>query len=256
MIFQSFKNLLLTFMEFMTVTISEILSSRSIHTLIEPEDMGADDNQILSVIKNALQQPPSMHDITIKLESDLHKYLISSGYEPEDKNKLIKLVFQANDAEITAKASVYPKIIQLHIGCSKKPFPITDEGKQHLLSLLSEIMAQMCQLSGHKATFQKIPLWMITHYHYGQDSSISYNGERFEMTVAKATGEFSRIYDKEINGHQIIRIEEIKTPKCTVEEILHSPSDIPLIMIPSGKCRTLLSNSRVKLSGIVGHGKA
>jgi hypothetical protein len=207
-------------MEFMTVKIPEVLSSRSIHTMIEPEDMGVDDNRILSVIKNALQQPPSMHDITIKLESDLHKHLIHFGYEPKDTNKLIKLAFQTNDAEITVKASVYPKIVQLHIGCSKKPFPITDEGKQHLLTLLGEIMAQMCRLSGHKATFQKIPLWMITHYHYGQDSLISYNGERFEMTVAKATGEFSRIYDKEINGHQIIRIEEIRTPKYTVEEML------------------------------------
>jgi len=251
MILLGFKNLFSMIIQFMTLKRCKFPLLKSFRTRIESKDTGVDNNKILSIIKNALKQPPSLHDITIKLDSDLHHYLISLGYNPKTANKLVQLDLQTNDDETTVKASVYPKIIQIHIACSNKPFPITDEGKQRLLSLLGQILAQMCQLSEHKAKFQKISLWVITHYHHGQDSLISYNGAKFEMTMEKATENFSRVYDKEIDGQRIIRIEEIMTPKCTVEEIFQYDD-----LVPSSKYWTLQSSLFLKSSEIVGHAKA
>ena len=58
---------------------------------------------------------------------------------------------------------------------------------------------------------------MLTHYHYGKDGKMEYDGEKFHITARDALGEFIRAYSKTLlDGSTIVRIEKIKTKRITV----------------------------------------
>lgn len=180
--------------------------------------MGVD---LIKYIREADAQVSAIHDIKIKIESDLHKYLIEGGQVRNEKNKGIKFQIPTNNKNITANALVYPNTIQIDIGCSMSAFAEDDKGKKQFASLLNLIWQKLCQYSDHLAKVQEPQDWLLTHYHYGRDGSMEYNGEKFHITTRDAIGDFVRAYSKTmLDGGTIVRIEKIATPKITVGEFL------------------------------------
>jgi len=180
--------------------------------------MGGD---LIKYIQDANQVDPGIHDIKIKLESNIQDYLIRNGCSIDGRNKGILLEMITEDPCIKVKILAYPNTVQIDIGCSFKPYSYDPAGAQKLAHLLFAINRFLCSISGHRATIQEVAEWLMTHYHYGQDGKLAYDGEKFHITCEDALGEFVRAYDKTlIDGRRIIRLEKICAPKTTVKEEL------------------------------------
>lgn len=175
---------------------------------------------LLQLIQDAKKSVRAIHDIKIDFNSNLHDSLRTKGYQVHNTNKLILVPIVTNDPNLTIKASVYPKSVQLDIGCSSSPISYNMAGASKLADILDFVHNYLCSISGHKAEIPRIGTWMITHYHHNKDSKNTYDGERFHITCEEALGSFTRIYDKEINGSRVIRLEEIKTPRIAVADEL------------------------------------
>ena len=180
--------------------------------------MGVD---LIKYITDADAQVAGAHDIKIKLKSNLHRHLTNKGLSINKNNLGIKLSIPTENSNITVNALVYPKIIQLDIGCTKETYSDDDTGRRQLASLLGYIWKYLCEYSGHQADIPAPQEWILTHYHYGKDGKMEYDGEKFHITAFNALGEFIRAYSKRrLDGSTIVRIEEVRTQKITIGAFL------------------------------------
>ena len=62
--------------------------------------------------------------------------------------------------------------------------------------------------------------WIVTMWHIGWDSLVTYRGEMFEITWEDALGVFNRIYSKDFKSKKkvLIRKETQEYPKKTLGE--------------------------------------
>ncbi len=56
-------------------------------------------------------------------------------------------------------------------------------------------------------------------WHFGRDASVEYTGERFCISVEKLQDVLTRIYVKDVNGKNKIRIERQEYPKTLIYAI-------------------------------------
>ena len=86
-------------------------------------------------------QPPKIHDIKLMFHSNLHNALLKLNYVPESSNKRIPLEIPTFNNNIIIKIQVYPKTIQIDIGCTYKPFVYDISVVIHL----THILGRVCQ---------------------------------------------------------------------------------------------------------------
>lgn len=186
--------------------------------------MGVD---LIKHIVEAANAMPTMHDIKIQIENtDLHQHLEKQGFPQHNKNKGIKLQMSSSDINSTVRILVYPKTIQIDIGCTDEPFSLLPAGAVRLAKLLDQIHHFLCKESLHQAEIPEIGKWWITHQHRGHDSKISYDGEKFHILCENVLGMITRAYSKDSkNGTRFIRVEEIRTERIRVAELLNLMRD-------------------------------
>ena len=186
--------------------------------------MGVD---LIDRIIEATKEQLSVHNIKIQIENtDLHHHLEKQGFPQHNKNKGIKLQMSSTDINSTVRMLVYPKVIQIDIGCTDTPFSFLPAGAVRLTKLLDQMLNFLCKESLHKAEIPEIGKWLITHQHRGHDSKISYDGEKFHILCEDALGIVTRAYSKDgKNGTRFIRVEEIRTERIRVAELLNLMRD-------------------------------
>jgi len=196
-----------------------VVSFKNTSKNIRREGMGVD---LIKYIVDAANTIPSMHDMKIHLQSDLHKYLVAQGYPTHAKNKSIKLEMKTDSQNITVKALVYPRTVHIDIGCTNEPFPLLPAGGIKLASLLNKIKQFLCEQSSHKAEISEIGQWEMTRHDRGQDGKITYDGKKFHITIENVIGGFAQIYSKEkLDGSLITRIEQVRTEKIKINDLLN-----------------------------------
>ena len=110
---------------------------------------------MLSLLENLKEQQPAIHDLKFSIESNIHQYL-KENYPVNQNNNGIKLQVPSFDKNILIKAMIYPKNIQLDIGCSYKPFIYDLSGTLNLCSIFrsnfvlsTHNFSSECQNSSH-----------------------------------------------------------------------------------------------------------
>ena len=183
---------------------------------------------LIKHIVDAANAMPTMHDIKIQIENtDLHQHLEKQGFPQHNKNKGIKLQMSSSDINSTVRIQVYPKTIQIDIGCTDTPFPLLPAGAVRLANLLDQVHHFLCKESLHQAEIPEIGKWLLTHQHRAHDGKISYDGEKFHILCESALGTVTRAYSKESkNGTNFIRVEEIRTERIRVNELLNLMRDL------------------------------
>ena len=186
--------------------------------------MGVD---LIDRIIEATKEQPSMHNIKMQIENtDLHQHLEEQGFPQHNKNKGIKLQMSSSDINSIVRIQVYPKTIQIDIGCTDDPFPLLPAGAVRLAKLLDQTHHLLCKESLHKAEIPEIGKWLITHQHRGHDGKISYDGEKFHILCENALGMVTRAYSKGgKNGTSFVRVEEIRTERIRVADLLNLMRD-------------------------------
>lgn len=178
--------------------------------------MGEDTIYLLQKLRD---QPPKIHDLKFKFQSDLHHILKEKGCSVNTHNHSIKLNIPSFDDNITAKLLIYPKTVQLDIGCTFKPFVYDIPGLTHLTWFLGRICGYIDAITNFKAEYPPSPKWIITHYHFGKDGTEVYTGQLFHRTYEEFSSGLVRFYSKTMpDGKVIPRIEQIVTPKISLDQ--------------------------------------
>ncbi len=183
---------------------------------LQPMRVGDD---MMGILQNLKEQPAKIHDIKIKFKSDLHYHLLKKGYRANPNNLGILLKIDSFHNDITVKVLVYPKTVQIDIGCTFMPLIWDMSGAFYLLTLVGRIQQYLHTLTDNEA---KLPLpssWIITHYHFGKDGTESLSGQSFHRTIEEVAGGMIRFYSKEMKDKKrIARIEQVKTPNATINQ--------------------------------------
>lgn len=188
-----------------------------------PEGMGAD---LIKHILDAEKATPALHDIKIKLSSNLHSYLVEQGYVPHKNNKMIQLEMK-NTYYTTVKFIVYPETILIDIGCSDEPITYLPAGATRLASLLAEAHYFLCAQSSHKAKIDEIEKWELIHHHKNKDGKMTYEGDTFHIILEDALGGVTRAYSKHFSdGSTFVRIEEIRREKMPITKLLENMRNV------------------------------
>ncbi len=204
-----------------------IHNSLTIHKRL-PEDlsnggMGAD---LIKHILDAEKATAALHDIKIKLSSNLHSYLVAQGYAPHKNNKMIQLEM-TNSAYTTVKFIVYPETILIDIGCSEEPITYLPAGATRLASLLAEVHYFLCAQSSHRAKIDEIGKWELIHHHKNKDGKLTYQGKGFHIVLEDALGGVIRAYSKHFSdGSIFVRIEEIRREKMPITKLLENMRNV------------------------------
>ena len=137
--------------------------------------------ELMEILRMLKDQPPMIHDIKIQVEVQIHEKLVEKGCSVNPKNHCVVISdIPVSDNNLIVRALVYPKLVQIDVGCSFKPL-VYDYGS--LLSLheyLKEVSIYLTCLSGIQLKLVKD--WIITHYHFNIDGSHEINGRDFHLT--------------------------------------------------------------------------
>jgi hypothetical protein len=178
--------------------------------------MGGEVFHLLNKLKDQL---PKIHDLKLKFTSDLHNLLCNRGCSVDPNNKSIKINVPSFDNNITVKFLVYPKTVQVDIGCTFKPFVYDIPGVLHLTFVLGRVCGHIDTITNYEAKFPPVGEWIVTHYHFGKDGTEQYSGQMFHYSWDDVSTGLVRFYSKSMSDGQIIpRIEQIVTPKISLEQ--------------------------------------
>jgi len=172
------------------------------------------------------QEEPKIHDIKVKVENnELHHILVSQGATVDDHNHSIKINFDSNDNNVTTKILVYPKTIQIDIGCTYKPLVYDVKTFFYLHEHLSKISYHLFTLSG--VSLPPADEWIFTHYHMNKDGSVAWNGQSFHFTVEEVGSGMIRFYSKKMqDGTVIPRLEQIQTPQNSLDQEMKKAMEV------------------------------
>ena len=181
---------------------------------------------LIKHILDADKATPALHDIKIKLSSNLHSFLVEQGYAPHKHNKMIQLEMR-NTYYTTVKFIVYPETILIDIGCSEEPITYLPAGATRLASLLAEAHHFLCVQSSHKANIDEIEKWQLIHHHKNKDGKLTYEGKGFHIILEDALGGVTRAYNKCFSdGSTFVRIEEIRREKIPITKFLENMRNV------------------------------
>jgi len=172
------------------------------------------------ILRNVAGQQKMIHDIKVKFESDsLHKGLQKVNYTPDTSNQRISVVFPSPDNNLVTKISVYPKTIQIDIGCTFKPIVFDHSGLFYLLEHLAKVSNHLSLSTG--VTLPPVHKWKITHQHLNKDGTVELSGQSFHITIEEFAGGLIRLYSKDMpDGSTIPRAEMIQTPKKPLGDMI------------------------------------
>ena len=174
-----------------------------------------------TILKDCKDQPPMIHDIRFKIESNLHEKLLLKGLTPNINNHSITLNnIPSPDSSLNFKLLVYPKHVQLIIGCSLNPIIDDTPGIQNLIFNLGQYITTLKLFVDDTFSIQPISKWMVTHSHCNKDGSIELSGQSFHCTFTDYAGVLYRIYTKKFPDGNRERVEKVDTEKLSLEQMV------------------------------------
>lgn len=175
---------------------------------------------MFEILQSLREQPAKIHDIKIMFKSsNLHEILLQNGAKQHSNNKGIQIKIPTYHQNMIIKCMIYPKTIQIDIGCSYRPIVYDISGVTFLSSILGEVFLYLKISSSPESDIPEVNSWKITHYHFGKDGRESYSGGRFHHTFEEVTEGLVRFYSKIMpDGITIPRFEQIQTPHNTLEK--------------------------------------
>ncbi len=166
-------------------------------------------------------QPVTIHDIRYQFKNDtLHAALKNKGYAASTSNNLIRLDYPISKEYVTVKILIYPKTIQVIIGCTYRPIIYDSYSAYGQLAMLGEIMGYLKAISEIN-NMTPVTEWIFNGGHFAKDSPIEYNGKSIHEKVDDMINGFIRFYSKEYPDKNVRpRLEYGLSPKIKVEQMV------------------------------------
>jgi len=184
---------------------------------------GVDTTQLEKILLNCKNQPPCIHDIRFKIESDLHEKLLQKGITPNKHNNSILItndLIPSPDSTLNIKLIVYPKHTQLIVGCSTKPIIYNASSIQDLVFNLGRYMELLRSFVNDLFVIRPVSKWITTGFHLNKDGSFELQDSSFHYYFEDVANCLTRIYSKHFSGGKIKpRLEQTLTMNKPFEEL-------------------------------------
>ena len=183
---------------------------------------GVDTSQLEKILLNCKNSPPCIHDIRFKIESNLHEKLLQKGLTPNKHNNCILItndLIPSPDPTLNIELIVYPKHIQLIIGCSTKPIIYNHSSMQDLIFNLGRYIEHLRSFVNDLFVIQPISKWITTAYHLNRDGSFELQDSNFHYYFEDVSNMLTRIYSKQLDGKIKCRVERTLTVNKPLGEL-------------------------------------
>ena len=184
---------------------------------------GVDTSQLEKILLNCKNQPPCIHDIRFKILSNLHSKLLLKGLTPNVNNNSITIddsLIPSPDSSIDVKLLVYPKHVQLIIGCSFRPIIFDNPSIQNLIFNLGRYVEMLRLFVHDDFSITPVSKWVATGYHLNKDGSFELQDSNFHYYFEDVANCLTRIYSKHFpDGRIKPRLEKTLTMKKPLEEL-------------------------------------
>ena len=173
-----------------------------------------------NILQSLKDQPAMVHDLRFNIQSDLYDKLIDSGLTPNKTNNSILLdIFDKIHPNYNFKMLVYPKKIQLIVGCSYKPIICNAGSFQDLTFTLGMVISHLQSFVNSDFIIEPVQRWVISQYHFNKDGHYEVSGKSFNHTWEDFQIGCMRLYNKKLpDGTRKPRLERVKTPHTTFEK--------------------------------------
>jgi hypothetical protein len=169
----------------------------------------------------------SIHDIRLRFSVPRIWTLLSSNqsFNRNEKSQDIAIPSRIRENIIVRIYIHKTDNVSVILGCSLQPIPLEFIGIIRFFNLLVRIEEKLqnildnCTPINSDKKYNSIPdyrKWIVTMWHFGRDASIEYSGEKFSITAEKLEHILTRLYVKDFNGKNRIRIERQEYPKKTL----------------------------------------
>ena len=175
---------------------------------------GVDTSQLEKILLNCKNQPPCIHDLRFKIESNLHEKLLQKRLTPNKYNNSILItndLIPSPDSTLNIKLIVYPKHVQLIVGCSTKPIIYNHSSIQNLVFNLGRYMELLRSFVDDLFVIQPVSKWITTAFHLNKDGSFELQGSNFHYYFEDVSNLLTRIYSKYLDGKIKARVEQTLT---------------------------------------------
>ena len=183
---------------------------------------GVDTTQLEKILLNCKNSPPCIHDLRFKIESDLHSKLLQKRITPNKHNNSIlitKELILSPDPALDIKLIVYPKHIQLIVGCSTKPIIYNHSSMQDLIFNLGRYIELLRLFVNDLFVIQPISKWITTAYHLNRDGSFELQDSNFHYYFEDVSNLLTRIYSKHLGGKIKGRVEKTLSTSKPLREL-------------------------------------
>jgi hypothetical protein len=126
-------------------------------------------------------------------------------------------------------------VVSVIVGCSLSPIPLDANGIIDFFNLLVRVeeklksifdSSSITKCGKERNTIPGYKKWIVTMWHFGRDASIEYTGQRYCITIQNLQHILTRIYVKDFNGKNRIRIEKQEYPKKTVIDAIEEKLNV------------------------------
>ena len=176
---------------------------------------------IQNAVDEANKQNKAMHDFRIRCPSKkIFENAVKMGTEPHPKNSGIFENAIHVTEEITTNIAIYPKMVDITLGCTQNPIPYNAKGAKQLLEhlvLINNVLSETYQAYDNPDPSE----WIVFYYHLNQDGTIKLSKEKLCRTITDSSGGKIREYAKDFDDSTTrMRSELTITDKISLGELL------------------------------------
>ena len=184
---------------------------------------GVDTSQLERLLLNCKDSLPMLHDIRFKMDSNLHEKLLHKGITPDKNNSCIVLtnrLIPNPHPFVNFKLLVYPKHIQLIVGCSRKPLFYSIAGISDLVFTIGRYIELLRIFTNEAFSIPKVSRWRCKGYHFNKDGKLQINGQNFEYYFEDFQDCMIRIYTKHFSKNDNrMRVEKTVGVDKSIEQL-------------------------------------
>ena len=184
---------------------------------------GVDTTQLEQLLLNCKDQPPMLHDIRFMMDSDLHEKLLHKGITPDKNNSCIVIndkLIPNPDPFVNLKLLVYPKHIQLIVGCSRKPLFASPAGINDMVFVIGRYVELLRLFVNEAFSIPRISQWTCAGFHFNRDGTLQIDDQNFHYYFEDFQDCMIRIYTKHFSKNDTrLRVEKTVGMNKSLEEL-------------------------------------
>lgn len=191
-----------------------------------PDHTVVHNDPIYRILQDLPLDKRSIHDIRLKFKvQNIWKILsLNPDFNINTKSLDIAIPSWSKDNAIVRVMIHRTNTVSVVIGCSLHPIPLDVIGIIRFFNLLVRVEEKLQTILDNSLINSHIESnvipeyksWIVTMWYFGRDSLVGYTNERSSITIGNTQHMLTRLYVKDFNGKNRVRIEKHEYPKKTV----------------------------------------